>query len=150
MEEVKSAVISSDMQENVDYQLATEDGITGLVINATQVAGYDTAASYLFLDNQLVAGLYPVEFPDSEYSALQSKYCSVYGDPVIDQESTGWGPCSLWIDQNGNFVFLSHMCGILYSTPNSSIIEMYSTGISKFHGIDLSEELSKFTNTNGI
>lgn len=150
LEEVKAAVITAGMQENTDYMVSTEEGITGLTINATQVAGYDTAAGYLFVDDQLAGGLYSVDFPNSEYSILQSKYCAVYGDPVIDQESTGWGPCSLWIDQNGNFVFLSHMCGILYGTPDSSIIDLYSTGISEFHGIDLSAEISKFTNTDGI
>lgn len=150
METVTAAVVTADMQENVDYQIATEDGITGLVINATQVAGYDTSASYLFVDDQLVAGIYAVEFPDSEYSDLQAKYCTVYGEPVVDQESTGWGPCSIWVDSEHNFIFISKLCGIVYGTENDAVLDLLDQEFSQFHEINIRDVLSKVGNLNGV
>lgn len=150
METVKATVITSNMQENVDYQVATEDSITSLVINATQVAGYNTSASYLFVDDQLVAGLYPVEFPDSEYSTIQSKYCAVYGDPVIEKESTGWGACSIWVDSEHNFVFMSKMCGIVYGTENDTVLDLLDLQFSQFHEINIRDVLGKAGNLSGV
>lgn len=149
-EEIKSAEITDDMKELLDYQEQDVDGMIGLTIKNGDVAGHDTEIGYIFDDSGLIGGAYDPGIDDDSFVEWEQKYIDEYGDPVLEKESTGWGACALWVDDSKNFIFLSGLTGISYGKADSPYLQFVNDGLYKYHEVDLEEELNKIGNTDGI
>lgn len=138
------------MKEFLDYQEQDVNGMIGLTIKNGSLAGCDTEIGYIFDDSGLIGGAYDPNIDDDTYAQWEKKYTDEYGDPILKKESTGWGPCTLWVDDSKNFIFLSGLTGISYCKSDSPYLEFLNDGLYKYHEIDLVEELNKIGNTDGI
>ena len=63
--------------------------------------------------------------------------------PNIEKSSTGWGGCSMWIDDSQNVILVSEMLGILYFQNDESIIDLFSESLEKFTKLILIENCRK-------
>lgn len=103
------------MKEAVDYQRDESNGISALTLLHQEVAGYsDVSSSYLFSDNNLVAGSYDLDIDDETFDDLSEKIVKIYGKSCLEKESTGWGKLSIWIDDSKDVITLSEMLGITF------------------------------------
>lgn len=150
LEDIKSAEVTDDMKELLDYQEQDVNGMIGLTIKNGNVAGCDTEIGYIFDDNGLIGGAYDPDIDDNSFNDWEQKYTDEYGEPVLKKESTGWGACALWVDDSNNFIFLSGLTGISYGKGDSPYLQILNDGLYKYHEIDLEEELNKAINTDGI
>ena len=152
IDELKKNEISTDMKENFDYEPETEsnDGtLSSFRIIDGVVGGYSADICYTFFNGKLTAGEYDLSLEDNDYTDLVKKYSDKYGNPVVEKESVGWGPCSVWIDSEHNFIFIDSW-GISYISSDSPLVEAYSESLYKYHEISLEKELNKIGNTDGI
>ena len=145
-DDIKGKEITSDMLEYRDYRIdevGSVDGLTDLCIYNGSVDTYDTNVEYLFLNDKLVSGGYDMDIDDSNYEDICDGISKKYGDPDIEKSSTGWGDCSMWIDDSQNVILVSEMLGLLYFQNDESIIDLFSESLEKFHEIDIDRELQK-------
>lgn len=149
MDDITNTEITSDMIENANYRWDSENGLELLTLTEGQVAGYDTSISYGFVDGKLECGGYDPDIDETNYVSLVDKYSATYGEPVLNKESTGWGSCALWIDDNKNMVSISEIMGIIYIANDSTFIEYFNDSFTEFHEIDLYNELER-TGSDGI
>ncbi len=151
IDKIKKNEITSDMEENIDYMEDTTDDSVMLTITGKEVAGYKTDIGFLFSNNGLEMGCYDLDIEDDDYTDLIEKYTAKYGAPTVEKESTGWGPCTIWIDDNQNFICITDVYGIIYSTKsNSFVTNTFNDFLKEYHEIDLYEELNKIGNSDGI
>ncbi len=145
-DDIKSQEITSGMLEYRDYRIdevGSVDGLTDLCMYNGSVDTYDTNVEYLFQNDKLVSGGYDMEIDDSNYDDICNGISEKYGDPDITKPSTGWGNCSMWIDDNQNVILVSEALGLLYFQNDESTIELFSESLEKFHEIDIDKELQK-------
>ena len=155
---IKDAEITADMQENRDY--VNEPGINDSEIDVFSildgsVAGYDARISYCFADGKLTGGIYELDVEKTEeeraYNDLKDKYSGIYGEPVAATEGTGWGPFTLWIDDDKNLIYFDAWFDIGYLQAGSPLLEVIDIeGTEKYFGINILDELEKIGNTDGI
>lgn len=144
LDDVKEQEIKSDMLEYRDYRLDEIDDISDLCLYNGSIDTYDANVEYMFLNGELVAGGYDLDIDDSNYEDICTGVSEKYGDPKIEKSSTGWGDCSIWIDDEKNMILVSEKMGILYFEYNTDMIDRFSVGLEKFHEIDIKKELEKF------
>lgn len=148
---VKSAVITSGMQENTDYTLGEEQGYYILGLNSSEVGGHVAAAAYMFQDDKLVIGGYQLEMDDSAFSDLLQKYTAKYGEPAAHEEDTGWGPCAVWVDSGKNYICMSSFLdSIVYVSSGCSYTDNLADTLSEYQGINLKDLLNQAGNSKGV
>lgn len=142
---IKENEITPDMKEILDYTIETdaESGLEGITVVDGYVDSYDAQIGYIFSDGVLVAGGYELDVNDDNYEDICKGISEKYGEPFISKESTGWGPCSIWIDENSNFISVSGILDILYVQSGSPFLDMQVESFERFHEIDLLRELDK-------
>lgn len=86
---------------------------------------------------------YDLDIDDSNYTDICSGVSDKYGDPSIQKPSTGWGECSMWIDDSQNVIVVSETLGLLYFQNNDTLTDLFSESLEKFHEIDIENELKK-------
>ena len=158
IETVTEAEISSDMREYQDYEKESEiDGSSVEVFSVYDgnVAGYDAKISYCFADGELTGGVYEIDVDkddeDRAYKDLKDKYTGIYGEPIAETEGTGWGPFTLWIDNNKNLIYFDAWFTIAYLEADSELLDIIDIeGNEKYFGINILDELDKIGNTSGI
>lgn len=148
---VKTAAITSSMQENTDYTLGEEQGYYILGLNSSEVGGHVAAAAYMFQGDKLVIGGYQLEMDDSAFSDLLQKYTAKYGEPAAHEEDTGWGPCAVWVDSGKNYICMSSFLdSIVYVSSGCSYTDNLADTLSEYQGINLKDLLNQSGNSNGV
>lgn len=145
-DDVKEKEITDGMLEYRDYRIdevGSIDGLKDLQMYNGYVDSYDATVEYLFLDDELVGGGYDLDIDDSNYADICSGVSDKYGDPSVQKPSTGWGECSMWIDDSQNVIVVSEMLGLLYFQNNDTLTDLFSESLEKFHEIDIKNELKK-------
>ena len=133
-DDIYSDQITSDMKETVDYQYDESNGISALTLLHQEVAGYpDVSSSYLFSDNN-----------------LSKKITQTYEKPYLENESTGWGKLSIWIDDSKDVITLSEMLGVTFFDADSPCLEFLNDQFIEFHDVDLVSEIKKYNNLDGL
>lgn len=145
-DDVKEKEITDGMLEYRDYRIdevGSIGGLKDLQMYNGYVDSYDATVEYLFLDDELVGGGYDLDIDDSNYADICSGVSDKYGDPSVQKPSTGWGECSMWIDDSQNVIVVSEMLGLLYFQNNDTLTDLFSESLEKFHEIDIKNELKK-------
>ena len=115
------------------------------------VGGYDSSAEFALADDKLCGGTYWIdEATEEDLPDLISKYTSVYGEPFLQKETTGWGQLTLWTDNDGDVIFISGYCTVYYLQSGSPFTSECEETLSKYHDVNLQKELGKIENTDGI
>ena len=115
------------------------------------VGGYNADAEFAFDDGKVCGGVYWLtDSSEKDIPAIISKYTSVYGEPFLQKETTGWGQLTLWADDDGDVIFFSGYHSIYYLQSGSPYTAECEEMLSKYHELDLQQELGKIGNTDGI
>lgn len=150
-DDIYSDQITSDMKEAVDYQCDESNDISALTLLHQEVAGYpDVSSSYLFSDNKLIAGSYDLDIDDTAFDDLSKKITQTYEKPYLENESTGWGKLSIWIDDSKDVITLSEMLGVTFFEADSPCLEFLNDQFIEFHDVDLVSEIKKYNNLDGL
>lgn len=131
-------------------KITTNGNVQTLEISEGEVGGYPAVIQYGFYNNKLFVGGYQVDLEDADYLDMVEKYSSVYGDPWLQKESTGWGPCSLWIDKDKNLIYISTVADIMYFSSDEMSMNICRDYLENFHEIDIDVEMNKIGNVDGI
>lgn len=150
LEDIQASEVEEGMLEGKDYYLEPDviDGVDQFELYGIEVGGYETVALFLCEDGILTAGGYDVD--DEFLPDLKEKYIDVYGAPAIEKESIGWGSCSVWIDEEKNYIIISELLGIEYVSCDSLVNEDNFPALEEYHGIDLESELNAVGNLDNI
>lgn len=140
---IKEKEIAPDMKEILDYSIESESDLVCLTIEDGHVDKYDAKIGYVFSSDSLVAGAYDLDVNEENYEDICNGISEKYGEPAIQKDSTGWGDCSIWIDDDGNFISVSGILGIMYVQSGNPFVDMQAESFDRFHEIDLLKELGK-------
>lgn len=150
-DEIRFSEITENMKEKIDYSEDQTEGMTALSLYHKDISGYDTRVDYSFSDQKLTAGMFQMDGDDEEiYEDMLTKISSKYGDPYLKKESTGWGRCAIWIDNEKNIICSSEILDIIYAESGSPLLEYLNDQFIEFHELDLLSEIEKFNNTDGL
>ena len=142
-EDIKSAEISTDMKELLDYRETDGvDGMFSLSLFEQSAAGYPATIEYIFSNDELVAGGYDIGIDEEIYADIKKKLTLEYGDPDVEKDSTGWGKVSVWIDDSKNILCLSEILEVLYMEADSPFLDFINEQFIEFHELDITSVLS--------
>lgn len=125
-----------------------ETGIDGMAaLSGTDSSIYAIPATvlYCFDSDGLEAIVYDTteSMTDEQYKELCDRLIDSYGQADVSKESTGWGQCSVWVDDSKDYAFVSQMDYVAFSEHDSLFTESASDTLENFHEIDLKSLLKK-------
>ena len=80
---------------------------------------------------------------DDQYQSLCDAIIEDYGQAAASKNSTGWGKCSVWVDSDKDFAYISQMGEIALVKNGSAFTDKASETLQEFHEIDLDSILGK-------
>ena len=143
-ENIQKEIITPDLKEGSDYLIETiDENKDAISILNSEVEYHNAKSGYIFEDDLLTAGAYDFEdMTDDMYNDLLEKYIGVYGEPNVQSEDSGWGPCSVWVDSDKNLLCLAPFFGVIYCSADSFYIS-YAADYLEYLDIDLKSVLNQ-------
>ena len=80
---------------------------------------------------------------DDQYQSLCDSFIEDYGQAATSKDSTGWGKCSVWVDPDKDFAYISQAGEVVISKHDTAFIDKASETLQEFHEIDLDSILGK-------
>lgn len=127
----------SEIDTGVDglTALSGDGSIQALPANVTYCFGSDglETIGYELTDTMI----------DDQYQSLCDSFIEDYGQAATSKDSTGWGKCSVWVDPDKDFAYISQAGEVVISKHDTAFMGKASETLQEFHEIDLDSLLSK-------
>lgn len=140
--------VSEDDVKSSDSSLAEVDtGISGLTALTGQGSIQDIPATvtYCFGSDGLETIGYEIttSMTDDQYQSLCDTFTQEYGQAAISKESNGWGQCSVWVDSDKDYAYVSETDEVIISKAGSGYTNNAKEFLQEFHEIDLDSILGE-------